>query len=170
MNSSKLTLKIEDLELIIQESIDFTQEMLRENNVDIIFVNNFKSLKAYVNKTNLEQAFINLINNSIEAIPKMTDNKNITIMTELNEGMILIHFIDTGKGIPRENWESVFDPFMSFKEKGMGLGLPYVKKIFIEHLGNISIVDSSLEGTHFQIEIPQNGILNSNPTEKNNIL
>ncbi|MBS4210157.1 HAMP domain-containing histidine kinase [Bacillus sp. FJAT-50079] len=165
MNSSKVTLKIEDLESVIQESIDFTQEMLRKNNVEITFVNNFKSLKAYVNKTNLEQAFINLINNSIEAIPNNKENKNITIKTEVNEGTILIHFIDTGKGIPQENWDSVFDPFMSFKEKGMGLGLPFVKKIFIEHLGNISIVESSSEGTHFQIEIPQNGILDSSQTE-----
>ena len=47
-------------------------------------------------------------------------------------------------------------------ERGMGFGLPFVKKVISEHLGNISIVQSTPEGTHIQIEIPQNGIMNIN--------
>ncbi|WP_327077230.1 ATP-binding protein [Heyndrickxia coagulans] len=86
--------------------------------------------------------------------------KRIAIRIEVDQEMIMIHFKDTGTGIGREHWESVFNPFLSLKPEGMGLGLPYVKKIIIEHLGNIRIVESSAEGTHFQIEIPQNGILN----------
>jgi nitrogen fixation/metabolism regulation signal transduction histidine kinase len=159
MKSSKMVFEMEDLEFIIKESIDFSKEIVNEHEVDIEFINHYKPLKAYVNKTYLQQVFINLIKNSAEAIPENREKRKITIETEVQNNSIMIHFMDTGKGIPMENWESVFDPFISFKERGMGLGLPFVKKIIIEHLGNISIVQSTPEGTHFQIEIPQNGVI-----------
>ncbi|WP_235851588.1 sensor histidine kinase [Heyndrickxia camelliae] len=160
MKTSTMAFAKENLESIIQESIEFSSGILREYQTNIDFRNNYHSLYAYVNKTNLKQVFINLIKNSVEAIPEDRKNKKITIEIELDNKMFIIHFKDTGSGISPENWESVFNPFMSLKTKGMGLGLPFVKKIIIEHLGNINIVESSPEGTHFQIEIPQNGILN----------
>ena len=61
------------------------------------------------------------------------------------------------KGFHVPYWESIFDPFISFKDKGMGFGLPFVKKIIFEHRGDIAVVDSTPEGTHFQIKIPQFG-------------
>ncbi|WP_428912675.1 sensor histidine kinase [Niallia sp. Krafla_26] len=159
MKSSKMEFNIEDLESIIRESIDFSKEIVKVHEVSIEFVNDYKPLKAYVNKIYLQQVFINLIKNSAEAMPKDREKKEIIIETEMKDNSILIHFKDTGKGIPPENWESVFDPFISFKERGMGLGLPFVKKIIIEHLGDIHIVQSTSEGTHFQIEIPQHGAM-----------
>jgi nitrogen fixation/metabolism regulation signal transduction histidine kinase len=160
MKSSVVTMKKADMGSIIQESIELTQGILHAQNVKIEFMNGFDVLTAYVNKTNIEQVFVNLIKNSVEAFPMNQENKKITIITELDEEAILIHFKDTGKGIAEENWESIFDPFMSFKEKGMGLGMPFVKKTLIEHMGNIHIEESSAKGTHFKIEIPKSGLLN----------
>lgn len=162
MKSSNLVLKKENLIEVILDSINMSSEMLRTNQVDIELVNNYVPLNAYINKTNLGQVFINLIKNSVEAMPEDRDDKKILIKTELENEHIIIHFIDTGKGIPPANWESVFDPFISIDKRGMGLGLPFVKKTIIEHLGNITISKSSPEGTHFIIELPQNGILDIN--------
>ena len=159
MKSANLVLKKENLIEVINESINLSSEMLRTNEVEIEFSNKYYPLIAYINKTNLGQVFINLIKNSVEAMPEGRVEKKILIKTELKNEHILIHFIDTGKGIPEANWESVFDPFISLDKRGMGLGLPFVKKTIIEHLGNITIAESSPEGTHFIIEIPQNGIL-----------
>ena len=162
MKSSNLILKKENLVEVIQEAINFSSEMVRMNKTVIEFKNDYEPLITYINKTNLGQVFINLIKNSVEAMPEERVDKKIFIKTELNNEHILIHFIDTGKGIPQANWESVFDPFISIDKRGMGLGLPFVKKTVIEHLGNIYIAESSPEGTHFIIELPQNGILNIN--------
>ncbi|MDL4841776.1 sensor histidine kinase [Aquibacillus rhizosphaerae] len=159
---SAVSLKKENLELIINRSIAFLSEMLNEHDVKVEFTNNYQPLEAYVNKANLEQVFINLIKNSVESMPEEREDKKIVICTEVIEESIVIHLHDTGKGIPQGNWEVIFDPFISFSEAGMGLGLPFVKKTIIEHLGNIYVVQSSSEGTHFQMEIPKNGILNSN--------
>ncbi|GAA0594361.1 hypothetical protein GCM10009001_08060 [Virgibacillus siamensis] len=162
MKSSDQVMKKEDLESIIGQAMDFSSAMGKENNVEMEFVNPFKQLTVYVNRTNLEQVFINLIKNSIEAMPDDREKKEITISTGIDNGMIIIHLLDTGKGINPENWQSVFDPFISFGDRGMGMGLPFVKKTIIEHLGNIEIIDSSPKGTHFRIELPLNGALNMN--------
>ncbi|MFJ6413371.1 sensor histidine kinase [Terribacillus saccharophilus] len=162
MKSSALIYKTDDLSKLIQESIEFTVGMLQENKVELEFTNIYSPLNVYLNRTNLKQVFINLIKNSVEAIPENRLEKKITISTEIDDRNIIIHFIDTGMGILPENWLNVFDPFISLgeKEQGMGLGLAFVKKTMIEHLGDINIVDSSLNGTHFKLEIPQEGMLN----------
>lgn len=77
------------------------------------------------------------------------------ISTDIQVDKIIIHFTDTGKGIPADHWESIFDLFNSSKEDGLGLGLPFVKNIIFEHRGDIKVLDSSTNGTHIQIILPQ---------------
>jgi signal transduction histidine kinase len=170
MKSSAVTYKTDDLVKIIQESIEFTVGMLEENKVELEFTNIYSPLNVYLNKTNLKQVFINLIKNSVEAMPENRTKRKITISTEIDDRNIIIHFIDTGEGILPENWVSVFDPFVSVgnKSEGMGLGLAFVKKMMIEHLGDINIVGSSLNGTHFKLELPQEGMLNGGNYQKTN--
>lgn len=155
IGNSKMEFIVADLHKIIDQSINFSKEMIKEKHVEIEFTNHYRNLKALVNKTYLQQVFINLIKNSLEAIPTKRENRKITIHIELFENNIAINFLDTGRGIPPENWESIFDPFISFNNKGMGLGLPFVKKIIFEHRGDIQIINSTPAGTHFQIRIPQ---------------
>lgn len=155
MNNSKMEFKMEDLHKIIEQSIEFTKEMIKEKHVEIEFTNQYRPLKAFVNKTYLQQVFTNLIKNSLEAIPMEREIRKISIHTDLFEDSIVINFYDTGSGIPRENWESIFDPFITFTDKGMGLGLPLVKKTLFEHRGDIFVINSTPAGTCFQIRLPQ---------------
>jgi Signal transduction histidine kinase involved in nitrogen fixation and metabolism regulation len=101
-------------------------------------------------KTLLRQAFLNIIQNSIEA--KATQ---ITISSIYDKGkeVLYIIFKDNGVGIPEENLSKVFEPTFSTKESGMGLGLAIVEKIIIDHKWNITC-DSKGQGTQFTITIP----------------
>lgn len=155
IKSSTIDFKTEELNQIIEHSVEFTKELVKDKQIDIEFISEYRPLKAFVNKTYLQQVFINLIKNSSEAIPAEKQIKKITITIDLVDEFIVINFYDTGEGIPPENWESIFDPFMSSKEKGMGMGLPFVKKIIFEHRGDIYVANSTPAGTHFQIKIPQ---------------
>ena len=155
IGNSKMEFKVEDLHEILEEAINFSKEMVKEKHVEIDFINHYRNVKAFVNRTYLQQVFINLIKNSVEAISIEREDRKITISIDLFENSIVINFQDTGRGISPENWESIFDPFMSFNNKGMGLGLPFVKKMIFEHRGDIQIINSTPSGTHFQIRIPQ---------------
>jgi signal transduction histidine kinase len=162
MKYSKMELKMEDINAIILSSISLSNEILKKNGVEVKFHKKYRTLRAFVNKTYLQQVFINLIINSTEAFPDNLESRIIELETDLVGGNIIINMYDNGKGIPPQNWESIFDPFISSKTGGMGLGLPFVKKIILEHKGDIQIIDSTPSGTQFQIVIPQFELNNFN--------
>jgi two-component system NtrC family sensor kinase len=103
----------------------------------------------------LQQVFLNILNNAIDAIGK---NGTITLKTAYrpDDQQIVIRISDTGPGIPKEMMAKVFDPFFTTKEvgKGTGLGLSISYSI-IEKLGGTITVDSETgRGTTFTITLP----------------
>jgi len=147
--------KMVDLNEIIEQAIGISEEFTMRNSIEVFFERKYKTLKTYANETYLKQVFINLIKNSSEAFPQERTVRRINISTDIQVDKIMICFMDTGKGIPSENWKSVFDPFISSKNEGVGLGLPFVKNIILEHRGEIEVLDSSSNGTTIQITLPQ---------------
>lgn len=101
----------------------------------------------------LEQVFINIIDNSMDAIGK---NGNIDIRTEAQQGGVCIVFSDTGPGMDEETRKHIFDPFFTTKKvgEGSGLGLAICFNI-LEKLGGRIEVQSQLgKGTSFCISLP----------------
>ncbi len=132
---------------------DCVRASLGERNdiTGILELDNLPSVKG--DEVLLRQAFINLIQNSIEAMPS-GGNINIKgIALHTQDGEFLDIFIsDTGHGISEDIRNRIFLPFFTTKEKGTGLGLAIVHKIIISHGGNIT-VDSSKNGTTFKIRL-----------------
>lgn len=98
----------------------------------------------------LEQVFINLFSNAIDA---MDGNGRLDISVEKADTHVTIQITDTGKGIPHENLMKVFDPFFTTKEKGTGLGLAIVFSIIKKHQGEIEAVSEPGKGTTFKITL-----------------
>jgi len=65
------------------------------------------------------------------------------------EYVVEVDLCDSGTGIPPENWDKVFAPFVSNKKSGMGLGLALSKTIMLEHFEDLKIVDSNSNGIRF---------------------
>ncbi len=104
----------------------------------------------------VRQILMNVIINAIQAIPKKGE---IKIKTEkaLLRGESAIKFIieDSGIGIPEKDFNQIFDPFFSTKEKGSGLGLSIAYKLVEAHQGEIKVESKEEEGTKFIIFLPQ---------------
>lgn len=96
----------------------------------------------------------NLTKNAVDAMSG-EGNIDIVVTSKDNEAMILVK--DTGKGIPRKNFKTVFTPGYTTKKRGWGLGLTLVKRIIEEyHNGKIYIKESELgKGTTFCIQLPK---------------
>lgn len=94
----------------------------------------------------LGQVFLNLIINAIESMP---DGGNLTISGIQKKDVVEISFCDTGKGIPADELEIIFEPFFSTKLQGTGLGLAISQKIITRFGGRITA--SSHQGTGTQI-------------------
>ncbi len=99
----------------------------------------------------LRHVFINIINNGCQAM----DGQG-TLKVELRPGKhrVDIAVTDTGRGIPAENIDSIFDPFVTMKDKGMGLGLAISRKIIEDHGGKIKVRSAPSKGTTFTVSLP----------------
>lgn len=100
----------------------------------------------------IQQVFINLMKNSIDAMP---NGGEITISTVAEEGRVVkITLSDTGIGIPPERLNKLGEPFYSLKEKGTGLGLMVSYKIIENHHGSIQFKSKEGYGTTVEISLP----------------
>ena len=102
----------------------------------------------------LGHVVLNLIINAIEALPEQGEARNrITISTDFADGSVALVVTDTGAGIPEEDLDRIFEPFITTKDGGTGLGLAVSKKIVSGHGGRIG-VESGAGGTRMFVELP----------------
>lgn len=101
----------------------------------------------------LNQVFLNLLSNAIDAVE---GSGKITITTHNADQHVIIQIADTGEGIPEQIKDRIFDPFFTTKPigKGTGLGLPITYEIIKKHHGELHL-ESTKGNTVFTIEIPK---------------
>ena len=98
----------------------------------------------YADREKMKQAFINIIENSLEAMP---GGGVIRFITAVRNGQAYVIIEDNGLGVERDIRPRVFEPFVSSKVHGMGMGLPVSKKIIESHGGEIRIKSNIGKGT-----------------------
>jgi signal transduction histidine kinase len=108
-----------------------------------------KNLLINCDKEQFEILFLNLIKNSIDSIK---DNGTIKIDSKETSSEIIIKIQDSGSGIPEQYFDQIFDPLVTFKSKGTGLGLASCQNIVKSHHGTINVKNNP---TTFTIIIPR---------------
>jgi signal transduction histidine kinase len=99
----------------------------------------------------LEQVFINLFLNASDA---MGGQGEIKAVVRASDDAVSVVVADTGKGMPAEALEKIFEPFYTTKDKGTGLGLAIVFNIIKKHRGEIAAASEEGKGTVFTITLP----------------
>ena len=116
--------------------------------------------QVFVDERQIKQVFINIMVNAIQA---MEDEGSLTLSTKANQQkmhrgeeaeFLQILITDTGKGIPDDQLDKLFNPFFTTKHDGTGLGLAIVHRIIEEHHGFIEISSKLGKGTTFTINLP----------------
>lgn len=101
----------------------------------------------------LRQALENLISNARDAMEGQEEAR-LTLSLERAGETAVVGVADSGPGIPADRVESVFQPFVSSKSQGMGLGLPISKEIVEGHGGRIEVRSRPGQGTRFRVLLP----------------
>lgn len=108
-------------------------------------------LSARLDESSLRSALTNLIINGLQA---MNGGGQLSVKTLRDGGSVRVEIADTGVGMSREQVAKMFEAFYTTKAKGLGLGMPYAKKVIEEHGGEIGVESSPGEGTLVTIRLP----------------
>lgn len=104
----------------------------------------------------MQRVFINLINNSLDALAELNGDRRIDIQTRIDapRGIVRVSFRDNGGGIEPDDYENLFLPYFSTKNRGTGLGLAIVRQIVAEHKGSIRAEPNHPRGTSLILDLP----------------
>ena len=153
-------LKLADINEGIESTLLILQNKLKHH---VTVEKQFQSvpkITCYPGKLN--QVFMNIINNAVDAIIDSPNGKagkgKITISTGYDNKHLTISISDNGKGIPPEAMQRIFEPFFTTKEvgKGTGLGLSISYGIIKDHNGAIEVYSKPGKGSQFIISLPAN--------------
>jgi signal transduction histidine kinase len=144
--ASKLEIKAQDINRILEKSLLLIQHEALNKEIKITRELQEDILLAMVDENKIEQVFVNIFLNAIQAMPKEGE---LNIRTRSAQETISVEITDTGTGIAEENIKKVFDPFFTTKgpRGGAGLGLAVTRNIIELHRGSIEMQSRVGEGT-----------------------
>jgi len=151
----KMEHRLDDVDInnVLNQTIELLQSHAQTNNIEIS--KDFQSELPIIasDQSQLQQVFLNLINNAIDAVEK---DGLIEVKTRKKDSQIVVTIKDNGPGIAEEHLKKVFDPFFTTKETGKGIGLGLsVSYTITKKLGGTIKVDSKIsEGAVFSVKLP----------------
>jgi two-component system NtrC family sensor kinase len=158
----ELTFSRIDIIKSIENTIGLTNYQLELAGITLKRHYQFQSLIALASPNHLEQVFVNILLNSIDAIAEKKQQQSelrgeITITVKQSEGFIKIQFSDNGTGMPEDKVASLFDPFFTLKKirQGTGLGMAVSYNIISSHLGQITGKNKEDGGFCITITLPE---------------
>jgi two-component system, NtrC family, sensor kinase len=148
----RLQLQEECLNEVARDCYAFMLPELAKSKIDArLSVAEGQRLGVQVDENQLRQALVNLVRNSLEALP---DGGRIEVRVARESGQAVLEVIDNGPGVPAEIADTIFDAFYTTKPHGTGLGLALTKAIVEGHGGSIRCVSTQTPGTRFLICLP----------------
>jgi signal transduction histidine kinase len=140
-----------NLEAILEETLDLFKETFEGQRITVRRLRENPLPTLTFDPQQLHQVLLNLLKNSLEAMPR---GGELTVATRIKEGYAEISISDTGEGMTPEVKAKIFEAYFTTKEKGTGLGLAICRNILEEHGGCIFADSAPGQGSTFTIRIP----------------
>jgi two-component system, NtrC family, sensor kinase len=136
---------------LLQEILAFSKEEDKARNILVDLQRSPEEIYVKTDRSRLKQAFLNVIKNAKEAMPR---GGRILVKTELTENISRVSFSDSGHGMNDSTRRLTFQPFFSTKPNGTGIGLMVTKNIIEEANGTIHCESQMGQGTTFTFQFP----------------
>lgn len=141
-----------DLHKILDSSLLPVEKELEQAGITVVKNYSASNSDVLVDPNQIVQVFLNLFFNAKHAMPS---GGTLTISTTLQNGWVEARVDDTGKGIPEENLQKIFNPFFTTTPDGIGLGLAIVSRILEQHRSQVFVQSKPGSGTSFTIRFQQ---------------
>lgn len=145
----------QSLNAVIEEAIALGLVGTAHRNVKVVTELDPALAPVAIDKVQIQQVVINLIRNSIEAMQDSPRREIVIRTSPAGGGTIEIAVSDTGPGLPPEVASRLFQPFVTTKDKGMGIGLSICQSIVEAHHGRIWATPNAGTGVTFRISLPE---------------
>jgi C4-dicarboxylate-specific signal transduction histidine kinase len=146
-----------DLRSSVRKAIELARQRIKKNGIAIDSTLPDKLPKVWGDEAALTEAFAHLLANAAEATSDRTKPRVTLAAREIRDGRqtrgVAVIVKDNGRGISAELKDKVFSPFCTTKARGIGLGLPIVKRTIFDHNGRVDI-DSGPQGTAVTVMLP----------------
>jgi two-component system sensor kinase FixL len=154
MSTGETERHMESLQRLINEANALALVGSREHGIDVQLELDPKADKVLVDRIQIQQVLVNLIRNAIDATMD-SEVRCLTLRTARDgEGFVEVSIEDTGSGISDAIAEQLFQPFVTSKKNGMGIGLSICRTIIEAHGGRIWFDAGNSGGTAFHFTVP----------------
>ncbi|MGC4084597.1 MAG: prepilin peptidase [Vicinamibacterales bacterium] len=151
---AQLALSDVDLRALCARVADEARDDAKKLGGDVRLVGEFGVMQG--DEVLLRQAFDNLLRNAVEACAGASTVPDVVVEGSVDNarGTCTINFDDNGPGVPPASRERIFQPFLTSKKHGTGLGLALVQKIVVSHNGRVTVGSAPLGGARLQVVLP----------------
>jgi len=146
-----LDLRARNVNAIVNDILELLRPQLTAKKIEVRLAMGETAAYAMLDDSAIRGALLNLILNAIEAMP---EGGTLSIAVDQTSETLRLQITDTGPGIDEEKAKRIFEPFYTTKAQGLGLGMPYARKIIDQHGGMISLSSRRGEGTTISITLP----------------
>jgi signal transduction histidine kinase len=147
------TMPIED---VVRQVLRLLRHELMFNEISVATEFRAEPSLVRVDPAQLQQVILNLVKNALEAMSSTPpDRRQLNISTRLRGNSSVLLFVhDTGAGVNPQDQSRIFEAFFTTKSAGMGLGLSICRTIVERYEGNLTLAESSPQGSIFEIVLP----------------
>jgi two-component system sensor kinase FixL len=147
--------RVENINKLIEEASALALVGVKEHGIRVTFNLDPKAELVLADKVQIQQVLLNLVRNSVEAMTASPQRELVISTVALDEDMLEVSVRDTGTGIAGEVAAHLFEPFMTTKPQGMGVGLSISRTIIEAHGGEIDAKPNPGGGTIFRFTLRQ---------------
>jgi len=143
-----------DMNQLVHETLPLVRRELEDHAaaIDLDLAEDVQPIGA--DPVQIQQVLVNLVKNACDAMSNRTGDHRILLRTRRTEGGVALEVHDTGPGIAAELRDRLFQPYVTTKPTGMGLGLAICRTIVEAHGGRLVLLGSSEAGAAFRVDLP----------------
>jgi two-component system sensor kinase FixL len=145
--------RIEAVSPLVRDAAELALLGTKQKGISIRVEDNLGDAVILADKIQIQQVLLNLLRNAVEAVAEL-EHRDVALVAETRDGMVRISIIDNGPGLPEEVKARLFQPFVSTKKTGMGLGLSVCHNIITAHDGRLWAEANPEGGTIFRLTLP----------------
>ena len=145
--------QLTDVNQIIEEVLLLVDPLFESKNIRVMREFDPKLPPVRADREALHQVFLNLVNNSLDAMPEGGEMRFVTNHLPA-DSVVEVRFMDTGSGIAPDVKDHLFEPMWTTKKSGSGLGLAIAREIVVAHGGEIECVADVQRGAEFRVMLP----------------